>query len=566
MLRSFTGQDRRSSVYKYNDTQQRGRSDRERMTVEIRKNKREEKLKSRRTSNDTNEMATDSDVQILSEVQIVSEIQESMEMFKVWKENNQNMELAAPFSRAVTRIRHLLSGDNPPLGAVLNADCLPYVFDAFQWNDEYTHLQVEAAWIFTNLASSDEQPEYTHRVALHPGLVHELVRLLLEGRTPELREQCAMCLGNIAAGSEDYRDSLLEMDGVRNGLVQQILHAETETLRKEVVSTTKLLLKSSMNRDLILTTCFVKPLIECLKHSSLNDTELQVDICWALEYLAEGEAETGERANILLKHGALEVFMVRLRKLLEQQHLARPAVVVRLVRCIGNFAVGTEEQTSCVLEAGFLNYVERLLAYSKRVEKDTVWVCSNIAAGTLEQAMTLAKHARVLSGIADAANSKKWNVQVESLFTLSNLLCKKEDFITTRVLQAGVLRPFCSNLKAPDVDVLLSILDGLEVLLQYNKTLYNGSLICGLQEEGGIEALGDLMYHRSNKVHDKVAWILSEYIEPELENDDEFESSNLCPANNGETFEFGVKKQLHFDLEGMAREDSSQPAGGFPRF
>ena len=64
-------------------------------------------------------------------------------------------------------------------------------------------LQFEAAWALTNIASSDRT-----EVVVEYQAVPFLVQLMLH-TNPEIREQCAWCLGNVAGDGSRLRDVVL---------------------------------------------------------------------------------------------------------------------------------------------------------------------------------------------------------------------------------------------------------------------------------------------------------------------------------------------------------------------
>ena len=105
--------------------------------------------------------------------------------------------------RSITGFRKILSVDHkPPVQEVINATVLPKFVQLMTHSDE--KIQFEACWALTNFAST----EYTRAVVEH-GAIKMLVQMLLSGN-PDMREQSAWCLGNIAGDATDLRDLMLE--------------------------------------------------------------------------------------------------------------------------------------------------------------------------------------------------------------------------------------------------------------------------------------------------------------------------------------------------------------------
>lgn len=83
---------------------------------------------------------------------------------------------------------------SPPIDAVINAGCLPYLVQCLG-KDDNQKLQFEAAWALTNVASGESR--HTNEL-VKCGAVQPLLRLL-GSPSWEIREQAVWALGNVAA-------------------------------------------------------------------------------------------------------------------------------------------------------------------------------------------------------------------------------------------------------------------------------------------------------------------------------------------------------------------------------
>ena len=105
--------------------------------------------------------------------------------------------------RSITGSRKVLSIDHePPVQEVINANALPKCIQPMIHSDE--KIQFEPCWSLTNVVST----EYT-RAVVEYGAIKILVQMVLSGN-PDVREQSAWCLGNIAGDATDLRDLTLE--------------------------------------------------------------------------------------------------------------------------------------------------------------------------------------------------------------------------------------------------------------------------------------------------------------------------------------------------------------------
>ena len=199
----------RRDAYKKGIDAAQGRMRRENVTIQLRKNKKEEGMLKRRAMNSTTEKAmvpsasTDMTTTSTTTTQqkrtyTSADIPELMLIFANESTND------ARLLEAVRGLRKMLSvEDNPPVQQVLDSGALPVLVNLLTKLDNEDIL-FETAWALTNVASTDK----TREVATHNAVPH-LVNLLLF-KNADVREQCAWCLGNIAGDSPELRNHVLE--------------------------------------------------------------------------------------------------------------------------------------------------------------------------------------------------------------------------------------------------------------------------------------------------------------------------------------------------------------------
>ena len=104
-------------------------------------------------------------------------------------------------------LRKLLSIErDPPIQLVIDAGVVPYFVRFMQLVDQ-PHLQYQAAWAMTNIASGTI--EHT-RVVMDAGAVPIFIQLL-SSANDDVCEQAAWALGNVAAYSVPCRDMVLSL-------------------------------------------------------------------------------------------------------------------------------------------------------------------------------------------------------------------------------------------------------------------------------------------------------------------------------------------------------------------
>jgi importin subunit alpha-1 len=195
----------RLKTFKKTVDEEDGRRRREETVLNIRKQKKDERLAKRRHGNRTEPAGEVAELPNGQEKKM-STVTELPQLVAAIKDTKG---LADPLIEATRSIRRMLSvSQNPPVKQVVDAGALPYLVELLMRTDSYA-LQFEASWALTNVASTN----YTAAVADQPRALEYLISLL---RSPneDVREQCAWCLGNIAGDGPQFRDAILRLGAV----------------------------------------------------------------------------------------------------------------------------------------------------------------------------------------------------------------------------------------------------------------------------------------------------------------------------------------------------------------
>lgn len=170
------------------------------VTVELRKNKREETLQKRR--NVPASYSTDEDD--LDRSLAPPDLEDLV--MKAANVDNPEVQIAA-----VQQCRKLLSSDkNPPIDDLIKTGILPILVQCLSRGDNPT-LQFEAAWALTNIASGTSAQ--TNKV-VHAGAVPLFLQLLMSPHE-NVCEQAVWALGNIIGDGPILRDFVVELGVVR---------------------------------------------------------------------------------------------------------------------------------------------------------------------------------------------------------------------------------------------------------------------------------------------------------------------------------------------------------------
>jgi len=330
-----------------------GRRRRVEITQQIRKNKREDQLRKRRMGTDEAEPTMDTTA-LTQEGPVTTSIAATLPkkislddlpfVKSILESPSSSMEELVEATRG---IRRLLSVDrDPPVDAVLESGLLPYLIQNLNANPQASTLIFESAWALTNIASTS----MTH-VVVDAAAIEPLVQLLRHDN-PDVREQAAWCLGNIAGDKTDYRDLLL-CHGIVEPLILNIVQPASMSLLNNVIWTVSNLCRGKPSPDMMYLAPLLQPLGEVLfKPVSV---EVLVDTVWALSYLSDG---ANHRIEQVMQTGVTP-------KLIEFLSDPQSPLITPALRCLGNFVTGSDEQTQAVVNAGVLQRLGGLLRIPK---------------------------------------------------------------------------------------------------------------------------------------------------------------------------------------------------------
>lgn len=117
----------------------------------------------------------------------------------------------------------------------------------------------------------------------------------------------------------------------------------------------------------------IGPLSELL-YKEVSDDVL-TDTIWALSYLSDGD---NDRIEVVMQTGLAARLVAFLGDGMS------PKLQTPTVRCLGNFATGSDSQTQEVIDAGLLDHLVKLLESPRvsRTECHELWLCLRIFSST----------------------------------------------------------------------------------------------------------------------------------------------------------------------------------------
>ncbi|XP_061142793.1 importin subunit alpha-4 isoform X2 [Syngnathus typhle] len=483
------------------------RRHRNEVTVELRKNKRDEHLLKKRNV-PQEESLEDSDVDSDFKGQNIT----LGAILLNATSDNAVIQLSA-----VQAARKLLSSDrNPPIDDLIKSGILPALVNCLE-RDDNPSLQFEAAWALTNIASGTSAQT---QAVVESNAVPLFLRLL---RSPHQNvcEQAVWALGNIIGDGPQCRDYVISL-GVVKPLLSFIDPAIPITFLRNV---TWVIVNLCRNKDPpppMETVQEILPALCVLIHHT--DINILVDTVWALSYLTDGG---NEQIQMVIDSGVVPLLV----PLLSHQEVK---VQTAALRAVGNIVTGTDEQTQVVLNCEVLRYFPNLLTHPKeKINKEAVWFLSNITAGNQQQVQAVID-AGLIPMIIHQLAKGDFGTQKEAAWAISNLTISGRKDQVEYLVEKNVIPPFCNLMLVKDPQVVQVVLDGLKNILIMAGD--EASTIAEIIEEcGGLEKIESLQQHKNEDIYKLAFEIIDQY----FSGDDIDEDSSLIPeSTQGGTFNF----------------------------
>lgn len=406
------------------------------VTVELRKNKREETILKRR--NVPAQDCTDED-DLLSTINL-----------KKLVESAANSADAEKQLAAVTAARKLLSSDkNPPIDDLIDSNILPVLVACLERNDN-TMIQFEAAWALTNIASGTSAQ--TNQVVA-AGAV-PLFLQLLSSPAASVCEQAVWALGNIIGDGPYLRDFV-----IKHGVVQPLLtFIKPDIPISFLRNVTWVIVNLCRNKEPpppTQTILDILPALTVLIHHT--DVNILVDTVWALSYLTDGG---NEQIQMVINSNVVP-------KLIPLLAHIDVKVQTAALRAVGNIVTGSDDQTQVVLNCDALSFFPALLSHPKeKIRKEAVWFLSNITAGNQLQVQAVIDTG-LLPKIIENLSKGEFLTQKEAAWAISNLTISGNREQVTQLIKDGVIPPFCDLLTCKDSQVV-----NVSIYFYYNHSLH----------------------------------------------------------------------------------------------
>lgn len=514
---------------------------RENLTVDLRKQKRDEMLLKRRNFNrDAGNDSEEEDVATWNQAptgqqgmnpaamdaQLRQELPRMVSMLQL-ADFDQKLAATIEFRRILSR-EH-----NPPIDLVIELGAIPYLVE-FMGKEYPDMLQLDAAWALTNIASGTSEQT---RVVVEAGAVPKFVDLL-DSNLAEVKEQAIWAFGNVAGDSTELRDYVLECGAMEKLL--ELLNSLKMTLIRTATFTLLNLCRGRLPPPNWNIVSQAIPTLAKLVYST--DSETLVDACWAVSYLSDCSAEDSAIDAIQAVVDAR--IPQRLVQLLgHDEHLVQTPAL----RAIGNIVTGNDYQTQTVINAGVLPALAPLLYHSKDgIRKEACWTISNITAGNPDQIQAVI-NANLIPQVIKLLATGDYKIKKEACWAISNAslggLARPEQI--RYLVQQGCIKPLCDLLPIADARIIEVTLDSLENILKMGEMdkeaqgLSQNPNAIYIEEAGGMEKIFECQLNQNALIYKKAFNIIETYFGEE---DDAVDDEMTAPDAYDDRYRFGVNQ------------------------
>lgn len=408
---------------------------------------------------------------------------------------------------ALRELRRLLSrSEFPPIEAALNAGAIPLLVQCLSFGSSDEQL-LEAAWCLTNIAAG--QPEETK--ALMPALPLLIAHLGDKSSMP-VAEQCAWALGNVAGEGEELRKVLLSQ-GALPPLARMMLPDKGSTVRTAAWALSNLIKgpEPKAATELIRIEGVLDAIVRHLRNA---DEELATEIAWVVVYLS---ALSNYASSLLVKSDLLQLLVERLATSDSSQ------LLIPILRSLGNLVASDAYTTNAVLVAGShitdnaIAALAKCLKSEHRVlKKESAWVLSNIAAGSVEH-KRLIFSSEATAALLRLVVTAPFDMRKEVAYVLGNLCVAPSEGSgrpqlilehLVSLVRRGCLPGFIDLVRSADTEAARLGLQFLELVLRGMPDGEGPKLV---EREDGIDAMERFQFHENDDLRNMANELVDRY-------------------------------------------------------
>lgn len=359
------------------------------------------------------------------------------------------------------------------------------------------HLQLEAAWCLTNMASGTT--EQTH--SLIQKNVIDLFVSLLKSKYSQILEQAVWGIGNIAGDCPEFRNKVMGSNAAE-ALLQVLQTHPTEKIRNLVVWVFSNLCRMRPKSERV--SPVARQMLQVLRDvfKATTNPEVLHDCIYGL-YIST-TPETNELfldSEFLLKF--LQVYVQ-----VQQDYTHQKSLLTAIHTFLGGFTSDNSNYCMGVIKVGFLPHLKNsLFIPDVGTVREVCWIFSNLSIGIPEQIHSIIAEPNLLETLAKICSHSELGLAREATWAICNLCLCKEPQIIEELLKRGILKLFKELMELDaEAKMVTLCLEALLHLLNYFSERGREFLQNFVQElirSGVGKAIENLQFNKSDLIYFK---------------------------------------------------------------
>jgi hypothetical protein len=408
--------------------------------------------------------------------------------------------------------KQLSRAQNVPLDEIIQEGLLQALVQGLTVDD--TKVQYEASWALTNVVSGDSRHT---EAAVKCGATQAFFQAA-HSKDDALVEQCFWGLANIIGDSAQLRDHAIDCGSLDLycKFVDAKLGSVSVTFARTLAWTCTNFCRHKEPQLTVQQISTILPFIK--KFLDHPDNTCKQDACWALSYLTDSNDDI---LDLVFKTKILP----SVRPLLGSTVIE---MIAPAIRVFGNFTSGNDRQTQDIIDIGILNreVPQILQTGSNKVIKETIWMISNILAGTPAQIQSVI-NAKLVPSILQYLRRGDFRIQTECAWALSNICHSGNRQQCYYLATINVFEYIVPLMNVRHADFLTHILSIIKSVFNAIAALHPDELEDqkqAFEEIGGIDVIEDLQNHENAEIYEACYELIQTYF---LEDEDE----NVVPGD-----------------------------------
>ncbi|KAK9702116.1 hypothetical protein K7432_011405 [Basidiobolus ranarum] len=352
----------------------------------------------------------------------------------------------------------------------------------------------QATWCITNIAAGT--PELCSKVlSTVPYLISSL-----EEPNSQLQEQAAWALGNIAVEGAEFRERLTA-NGAITPLVK-LLQSDNPSLVQTVCFALSSLARNHTRFEEFFGAGISKLLLQLLDRD--NVPEEISEVTWVLTYLTCGNELY---SSALLKDGLAPLLVKHMPIMADKGSLAIP-----LIRTVGNIASCTDWHADTLMQqpAFLQNLIPYIKSELRAIKKESLWVLSNITAGTIEHVNAVLENG-YLPYLLEIATHSNFDIRKEAAYSIVNIASHGQKYLDL-LPHEDLLPRFLDFVRTQDPETIRL---GLHYVDHILREVPNGKAL--LDQFNGIDALESVSLVDDADLKHQAGLLMDQYYDENME-------------------------------------------------